>query len=57
MSIHRIAKGLDIPLAGAPAQDAVHDPPAIGHVGWVAADFPGLKASVLVEPGAKATGP
>lgn len=52
MSIHRIAKGLDIPLAGAPVQDAVHDV-AAGHVGWVAADYPGLKASVLVEPGAR----
>jgi Na+-transporting NADH:ubiquinone oxidoreductase subunit A len=53
MSIHRIAKGLDIPLAGAPSQDVVHDGPAVAHVGWIAADFPGLKASVLVEPGAR----
>lgn len=53
MSIHRIAKGLDIPLAGAPAQDAIDDGPAVRAVGWVAADYPGLKASVLVEPGAR----
>jgi Na+-transporting NADH:ubiquinone oxidoreductase subunit A len=53
VSIHRIVKGLDIPLAGAPLQDAVEAAPAAAHVGWVAADFPGLKPSVLVEPGAR----
>ena len=53
MSLHRIARGLDIPLAGAPSQDAIERSPPIAHVGWVAADYPGLKASVLVEPGAR----
>ncbi|MEO8508813.1 MAG: NADH:ubiquinone reductase (Na(+)-transporting) subunit A, partial [Betaproteobacteria bacterium] len=51
MSVHRISRGLDIPLAGAPAQDAVHNAPATASVGWVAADFPGLKAAVLVAVG------
>lgn len=51
MSVHRISRGLDIPLAGAPAQDAVHTAPAPASVGWVAADFPGLKAAVLVAVG------
>ena len=53
MSIHRIARGLDIPLAGAPSQDAIERAPPVAHVGWVAADFPGLKPSVRVEPGAR----
>jgi Na+-transporting NADH:ubiquinone oxidoreductase subunit A len=53
VSIHRIARGLDIPLAGAPSQDAVEAAPPVAHVGWVAADYPGLKPSVLVEPGAR----
>lgn len=53
MSIHRIAKGLDIPLAGAPAQGTIHDAAVVSRVGWVASDFPGLKPSVAVEPGAR----
>lgn len=53
MSIHRIAKGLDIPLAGAPSQDAIDTALAVTQQGWVAADYPGLQAAVLVEPGAR----
>ena len=52
MSIHRIAKGLDIPLAGAPAQATIDDAMTVSQVAWVAADFPGLKGAVVVEAGA-----
>jgi len=48
--VHQIAKGLDIPLAGAPAPD-VDDAPAPRRVAMVAADFVGLKPSLLVQPG------
>lgn len=50
MAVHQIAKGLDIPLAGAPAPD-VDDAPAPRRVAMVAADFVGLKPSLLVQPG------
>ncbi|MFO1317660.1 MAG: Na(+)-translocating NADH-quinone reductase subunit A [Burkholderiales bacterium] len=50
MAVHRIAKGLDIPLAGAPAAD-VDAARAPRSVALVAADFVGMKPSLLVQPG------
>ncbi len=52
MALHRIARGLDLPLAGDPAHviDAAARPT---RVGVVAADFPGLKPTMLVQPGAR----
>ena len=45
-----ILQGLDIPLAGEPAQ-ILTEGPAISEVGLVASDFPGLKPSMLVHEG------
>lgn len=50
MAVHRIARGLDLPLAGDPAQ--VIDVAAVpARVALVAADYPGLKPTLLVQPG------
>ncbi|MCB9744731.1 MAG: hypothetical protein H6740_19205, partial [Alphaproteobacteria bacterium] len=38
MATHRIRKGLDLPITGAPKQEII-DGPAITHVAVVAADF------------------
>ena len=50
MALHRITKGLDIPLAGEPAAvvDAARRP---DFVALVAADYAGMKPSVLVKAG------
>ena len=50
MAVHRITKGLDIPLAGEPAL-VVEDARAPDRVALVAADYVGLKPSVLVNVG------
>ncbi len=50
MSVHRIAKGLDLPLAGEPAQAVDVAPPAT-RVALVAADYVGLKPTMLVQAG------
>jgi len=50
MALHKIRKGLDLPIAGAPEQ-TVHHGPAVRHVAVVADDFPGLKARMHVEVG------
>ncbi len=50
MAVHRIARGLDLPLAGDPAQ--VIDVAAVpARVALVAADYPGLKPTLRVQPG------
>ncbi len=48
--IHRIKKGLDLPIAGKPEQ-AIHDGPAVRRVGLAAADYPGLRARFEVQVG------
>jgi len=50
LAVHRIARGLDLPLAGDPAPviDVAAGP---ARVALVAADYPGLKPTVLVQPG------
>ena len=50
MAVHRIARGLDLPLAGDPAQ-VVDDAAVPARVALVAADYPGLKPTLLVQPG------
>ena len=50
MSVHHIARGLDIPLAGAPeAETEAAAAPAF--VAWVAADFVGVKPVLRVNVG------
>ncbi len=50
MALHKVSKGLDIPLAGAPEQ-TVHAAAPVGRVALMVRDHVGLKARVLVEPG------
>ena len=45
-----LRKGLDIPLAGEPAQ-RIETGPAISEAGVVASDYPGLKPTMLVQEG------
>jgi Na+-transporting NADH:ubiquinone oxidoreductase subunit A len=48
--LHKIKKGLDLPMAGRPEQ-AVDAAAPCSRVALVAADYPGLKASFAVHPG------
>jgi Na+-transporting NADH:ubiquinone oxidoreductase subunit A len=50
--MHRIARGLDVPLAGDPA-DVIDAAAAPAKVALVAADYPGLKPTILAQPGAR----
>jgi Na+-transporting NADH:ubiquinone oxidoreductase subunit A len=50
MSITKVVKGLDVPLAGRPEQ-VIHTARPVTRVGVLVRDFVGLKARVLVEPG------
>jgi len=50
MGLHKIRKGLDLPLRGAPDQ-SISDGPRVGRVAFMADDFPGLKPRMLVEEG------
>ncbi len=50
MGVHRNAKGLDLPLAGAPEQTEAERAPS-PRVALVAADYPGLKPTLRVQPG------
>lgn len=52
MGVHRITKGLDLPLAGQPSQ-AVEDARAVARVALVGADYHGLKPTMLVQEGAR----
>lgn len=48
--MHRIRRGLDLPLPGRPA-GAIEDGPAVTQVAVLAADFPGLKPGMEVRVG------
>jgi len=48
----RIRRGLDLPLAGAPAQE-ITTGARVGHVALLGPDHPGLRAAVAVEEGAR----
>jgi Na+-transporting NADH:ubiquinone oxidoreductase subunit A len=50
MSLHRIKKGLDLPIAGAPEQ-SVQEGRRVTRVGVMADDFPGMKPRMQVEEG------
>jgi Na+-transporting NADH:ubiquinone oxidoreductase subunit A len=54
MALHRNSKGLDLPIAGAPAMPAgvALERLAVTRVALLAADSPGLKPTLRVEPGA-----
>lgn len=48
--MHALKRGLDLPIAGCPVQ-AVEDGPRISRVALLGADHPGLKPTMLVQPG------
>ncbi len=48
--MHRITKGLDLPIAGLPEQSIVQGP-EVTQVGLVGPDYVGMKPSMLVQPG------
>lgn len=50
MSVHRIKKGLDVPLAGEPVQE-IESAPQPGSVAIVAADYVGMRPTMHVSPG------
>jgi Na+-transporting NADH:ubiquinone oxidoreductase subunit A len=50
VALHKIRKGLDLPLAGAPAQ-AVDRAVAVTRVALLGSDYVGLKPSLLVQAG------
>lgn len=50
VTVHRVRRGLDLPLAGAPVP-RVEPARAVSQVAVLAADVRGLRASVLVQPG------
>ncbi|HET9820183.1 MAG TPA: Na(+)-translocating NADH-quinone reductase subunit A [Burkholderiaceae bacterium] len=50
MALHRITRGLDLPLAGAPGR-AVENARAVRHVALLGADAPGLRLRPAVQPG------
>ena len=52
MGVHRISKGLDLPLAGEPVQ-AVDAAGAPSRVAILGADYLGPKPTMLVQPGAR----
>ncbi len=50
MAVHKISKGLDLPITGAPDQ-SIAKAPAVRRVAIVAADYPGMKPRMLVKVG------
>ena len=50
MAVHQLKRGLDLPLAGEPAQ-LIAPAPACPQVALLAADCLGLKPSFQVQPG------
>ena len=50
MSVHRIRKGLDIPISGAPEQ-SIQDAPGLTRIAILGDDTPGLRARLQVEEG------
>jgi Na+-transporting NADH:ubiquinone oxidoreductase subunit A len=50
MALHRIRKGLDLPIAGEPRQ-TIGPGPQVSHVAFVADDFHGLKPCLRVQVG------
>jgi Na+-transporting NADH:ubiquinone oxidoreductase subunit A len=50
LNIHRLKRGLDLPLAGEPAQ-VIGDAAPVRRVALLGSDHPGLRPSMLVQPG------
>ena len=50
MAIHRVRRGLDLPLSGAPAQ-VVHPGPEVVQVALMGDDTPGVRARIAVAEG------
>ena len=50
MALHKIKKGLDLPITGTPEQ-AIYDGPQVDAVAIVATDFIGMKPKMLCRPG------
>jgi Na+-transporting NADH:ubiquinone oxidoreductase subunit A len=50
VSVHRIRKGLDLPISGAPEQ-SIHDAPGLTRIAILGDDTPGLRARLQVEEG------
>lgn len=50
MTVHQVKRGLDLPLAGEPAQAIEPAPPSV-QVALLGADQPGLKPTFHVQPG------
>jgi Na+-transporting NADH:ubiquinone oxidoreductase subunit A len=50
MAVHTIKKGLDLPISGE-ADRSIEAAPRPAHVAVLAADYPGLKPTLLVEEG------
>ena len=50
MALHRIKKGLDLPISGAPQQQVL-ETPRITRVAILADDFPGMKPRMAVQEG------
>jgi Na+-transporting NADH:ubiquinone oxidoreductase subunit A len=50
MTLHRIKKGLDLPIAGTPEQK-IHEGARVTRVAVMADDFPGMKPRMRVEEG------
>ncbi len=52
MALHRISKGLNLPISGEPAQ-VVEAAPPVGRVAILGADYHGLRPTMRVEVGAE----
>lgn len=52
MALHRISKGLNLPISGEPAQ-VVEAAPPVGRVAILGADYHGLRPTIRVEVGAE----
>lgn len=50
MALHKVRKGLDVPLLGEPEQ-AIDDAPSVSRVAVVARDYVGMKPRILVKAG------
>ena len=50
MAVHRVKKGLDLPIAGEPTQ-RIEDGATVGRVALLADDYVGMKPTMLVKPG------
>jgi Na+-transporting NADH:ubiquinone oxidoreductase subunit A len=52
MAVHKVKKGLDLPITGAPAQ-SVRDAAPVSRVAILPRDYVGMKPKMLVQPGDK----